>query len=104
VRRNRFEIFEIPTEQGVVRILLNDGGMQVEDASGETYADGWATVEDIASELSARIHLPPTKRGPWRSRPSAGGRNDWATALIASPARRAETPPLLGLTRVGDRA
>jgi hypothetical protein len=59
VRRNRFEIFEIPTEQGVVRIWLNDGGMQVEDASGETYADGWATVEDIASELSARIHLPP---------------------------------------------
>lgn len=46
MRRNRFEIFEIPTEQGVVRIWLNDGGMQVEDASGETYADGWATVED----------------------------------------------------------
>jgi hypothetical protein len=51
VRRHRFKLFEIPAQRGVVRIWLNDGGMQVEDPTGETYADGWATVEDIADSL-----------------------------------------------------
>jgi hypothetical protein len=88
VRRNRFEIFEIPTEQGVVRIWLNDGGMQVEDASGETYADGWAAVEDIASELSARIHLPPdeARSVALEGRPPVGGTTGRPPSSLPRPA------------------
>jgi hypothetical protein len=59
VRRNRFELFEIPALRGVVRIWLNDGGMQVEDPAGETYADGWATVEHIADGLVEWAGLSP---------------------------------------------
>ena len=59
MRRNRFELFEIPCARGVVRIWLNDGGMQVEDPQGEKYADGWATVEDIEGGLVEWADLSP---------------------------------------------
>jgi hypothetical protein len=59
VRRNRFKLFEIPTGQQVIRIQLNDGGMCVYDREGESYFDGWATVEDIASGLVEWALLSP---------------------------------------------
>ena len=57
MKRIRFERFEIRSERGAVRVWLSDGGVQVEDAAGETYVDGWATVEDIADLPVARTGL-----------------------------------------------
>jgi hypothetical protein len=55
----RFKLFEIPSDQGVVRIELQDGGMGLYDPDGESYHDGWAAVDDIASGLVRRALLPP---------------------------------------------
>jgi hypothetical protein len=39
--------FDIPATERPVRITLNDGGVGYEDADGESFWDGWATVDDL---------------------------------------------------------
>lgn len=57
--RTRDKLFEIPTRHRVVRIWLNDGSMGLEDPDGESYWDGWATLDDIASGLVEFSQVPP---------------------------------------------
>jgi hypothetical protein len=58
-RRIRLETFEIPIEGRVVRISLNDGIVEFEDADGEMYPDGWSTVEDLVRGLEEKVKLSP---------------------------------------------
>ena len=53
----RFERYDVPSSRGTVRIELADGSIGIQGPGGELFYDGWATVEDIAQTLTARIHL-----------------------------------------------
>jgi len=59
IRRLRLDSFEIPIEGRVVRIRLADGSVEFEDPDGETYEDGWSTVEDLVQGLQEDAKLPP---------------------------------------------
>lgn len=56
--RRRFKLFEIPSSQGPVRIELAHGSVGYVDPEGESYYDGWATSDDIASGLARWALLP----------------------------------------------
>ena len=55
----RFKPFEIPSSQGPVRIEIADGSVCIFDPEGESYYDGWATADDIASGLVRWAGLAP---------------------------------------------
>ena len=42
-----------------MRIELQDGSVGIYDPEGESWYDGWATVDDIASGLVRRARLTP---------------------------------------------
>jgi hypothetical protein len=58
-RRVRLETFEIPIEDRVVRVRLDDGIVEFEDPDGEVYPDGWSTVEDLVRGLHEKAKLSP---------------------------------------------
>jgi hypothetical protein len=85
-KRKRFKLFEIPSSQGVVRIELQDGSVGFYDHKGESYYDGWATVDDIARDLvrwallspdeAKRVAAEAVKRWEeWLSQPSGSYRS-----------------------------
>jgi hypothetical protein len=59
VHRVEFKHLQIPVGSSVVQIWLTDGAVGVEDPDGESYYDGWATVDDIASALVKWTLLDP---------------------------------------------
>jgi hypothetical protein len=58
-KRKRFESFEIPSSQGPVRIEIAEGSVCIFYPEGESYYDGWATADDIASGLVRWARLAP---------------------------------------------
>jgi hypothetical protein len=59
IRRVRLEAFDIPIDGRVVRIRLDDGSVEYEDPDGETYMDGWSTVEDLVWGLGEYAKVRP---------------------------------------------
>jgi hypothetical protein len=80
-KRKRFEPFEIPSSQGPVRIEIADGSVCIFDPEGESYYDGWATADDIASDLVRWARLALRMLTAWRRRLSGDGKNLAPTAM-----------------------
>ena len=58
IRRVRLDAFDISIGDRTVRIGLADGIVEYEDADGESYMDGWSTVDDLVRGLCRHADLP----------------------------------------------